>query len=309
MDYSHAEATHSQTAVVMERLELIGGHTPQFGLDEPDHRATPDEETVGNAIGDILDILHGLSERTKLEDHVEDLVSSIATSFHFMYRRTERKLDDAQMEVRRLGRENDGSEIKDSQMQQQLNLTLDLEERLEMMENLRDQTAQQVKARYGKVWHPPAGRHTSRYQNQTQTMVEAQEVLKAQDAAKLNSLIPKGTRVGFAGGKEFDGPEALKRIYHILDITKRRHPDMVLVHGGAQKGAEKIAQSWADNKGVNVIVCTPDWNKHNKAAPFLRNDEMLKLDLVGLIATPGSGITENLVDKAKKKGIPVKHIS
>ena len=309
MDYQHAEAGHSQTAVVMERLELIGGHKPEFGLDEPDHRPTPDEDTVGDAVGDILDILHSLSEKTKLEDDIENLVSSIATSFHYMYRRAERKLENTQMEVRRLDRENDGSEIKDSQMQQQVNLMVDLNERLEMLENLRDQTAEQIKARFGKVWHPPAGTHASRYTSLTHTVVEAREVLKAQTSLKLESLIPEGPRVGFAGGKEFDGKDALHRIYHILDVAKRRHPDMVLVHGGAKKGAERIAQSWADNKGVKVIVCTPDWNTHNKAAPFIRNDEMLKLDLVGLIATPGSGITENLVDKARKKGVPVKLIS
>ena len=42
--------------------------------------------------------------------------------------------------------------------------------------------------------------------------------------------------------------------------------------------------------------------------PFRRNDEMLKLELVGLIATPSSGITENLIAKAKEKGLKVKRI-
>ena len=34
----------------------------------------------------------------------------------------------------------------------------------------------------------------------------------------------------------------------------------------------------------------------------------LKLNLVGLIATPGGGITDNLVDKATKKNIKVKRL-
>ena len=45
---------------------------------------------------------------------------------------------------------------------------------------------------------------------------------------------------------------------------------------------------------------------HDK--PFRRNDEMLKLELVGLIATPGGGITENLITKDKDKGLKVKRI-
>ena len=53
------------------------------------------------------------------------------------------------------------------------------------------------------------------------------------------------------------------------------------------------------------MVCKPDWNRHGKAAPFRRNDELLNLLPKGLIAFPGSGITDNLVDKAVKLGIPV----
>ena len=53
------------------------------------------------------------------------------------------------------------------------------------------------------------------------------------------------------------------------------------------------------------MVCRPDWNAHGKAAPFRRNDELLKLMPRGVIAFPGSGITGNLVDKARQLGIPV----
>ena len=89
---------------------------------------------------------------------------------------------------------------------------------------------------------------------------------------------------------------------------KERYGDMVLVHGGGP-GAEKAASRWADHRKVKQIVCTPDWKGLGKAAPFRRNDEMLKLGLVGLIATPGTGITENLVDKAKGQNIPVKRLT
>ena len=80
---------------------------------------------------------------------------------------------------------------------------------------------------------------------------------------------------------------------------------MVLLHGGGP-GVEKIAASWADARGVDQVVCRPDWNAHGKAAPFRRNDELLNLLPKGVIAFPGSGITGNLVDKARSMlGIPV----
>ena len=44
---------------------------------------------------------------------------------------------------------------------------------------------------------------------------------------------------------------------------------------------------------------------HGRAAPFRRNDELLSLLPKGVLAFPGGGITDNLVDKAVKLGIPV----
>ena len=53
------------------------------------------------------------------------------------------------------------------------------------------------------------------------------------------------------------------------------------------------------------IVFKPDWAKHAKTAPFKRNDQMLEALPAGFVAFPGSGISANLADKARKLGIPV----
>ena len=89
-----------------------------------------------------------------------------------------------------------------------------------------------------------------------------------------------------------------------LDQAKAKYDDIILVHGGGP-GVERIAASWAEQNDVHQVVCKPDWNAHGRAAPFRRNDDLLNLLPKGVIAFPGSGITENLVDKAKKLGIPV----
>jgi hypothetical protein len=62
---------------------------------------------------------------------------------------------------------------------------------------------------------------------------------------------------------------------------------------------------WADNRKVPQIVFKPDWNRHKNAEPFKRNDALLEALPIGLIAFPGSGIAQNLADKARKMGIPV----
>ncbi len=53
------------------------------------------------------------------------------------------------------------------------------------------------------------------------------------------------------------------------------------------------------------VVFKPDWDRHRNAAPFKRNDRMLEVLPIGIITFPGSGISENLADKARRMGIPV----
>ncbi|MEC5291909.1 MULTISPECIES: DUF2493 domain-containing protein [unclassified Aurantimonas] len=102
-----------------------------------------------------------------------------------------------------------------------------------------------------------------------------------------------------------------RRIAHAqkrLDDNEGKYPDMVLMHGGSTKGAELIAARWAANRGVTAIAFKPDFVTHQRAAPFKRNDQMLELMPQGVIAAPGAGISENLVDKAKKLGIKVMRV-
>jgi YspA, cpYpsA-related SLOG family len=80
---------------------------------------------------------------------------------------------------------------------------------------------------------------------------------------------------------------------------------MVLLHCGSPKGAELIATKWATNRKAPQIAFKPDWTKHAKAAPFKRNDAMLEVLPIGVMVFPGTGIQDNLADKARKLGIPV----
>ena len=116
---------------------------------------------------------------------------------------------------------------------------------------------------------------------------------------------PFDTLVAITGGKDIANPAA---VIERLDKARAKYADIILVHGGGP-GVEKIAASWAERNGVHQIVCKPDWDRHGRAAPFRRNEELLNLLPKGVIAFPGSGITENLVDKARQLGIPVQRIA
>jgi hypothetical protein len=136
----------------------------------------------------------------------------------------------------------------------------------------------------------------------TATMIDSREFINARHRADAEALLPKGTRIAFAGGVDCNDHHV---IWAILDKVQAKHPDMVLLHGGAPRGAEKIAACWADNRKVTQIVFKPDWARHAKAAPFKRNDQLLDAMPIGVVLFPGSGVTDNLADKAKVRGIPL----
>jgi hypothetical protein len=48
---------------------------------------------------------------------------------------------------------------------------------------------------------------------------------------------------------------------------------MKIIHGAA-RGADRMADSWANAHGIEVVVC-PAWDRQGKAAGPIRNDEML----------------------------------
>ena len=68
---------------------------------------------------------------------------------------------------------------------------------------------------------------------------------------------------------------------------------------------KRAAACWADTRRVPQVAFRPDWNRHKKAAPFKRNDVMLADMPKGVIVFPGTGIQDNLADKARKLGIRV----
>jgi hypothetical protein len=115
-------------------------------------------------------------------------------------------------------------------------------------------------------------------------------------------MLPLGPKIALTGGMDFNGYQL---VWDVLDKVHAKHPDMVLIHGKSPKGAEFIAAKWADTRKVPQIGFAPDWAKHGKAAPFKRNDAMLDILPIGVIIFPGTGIQDNLADKAKRLGIKV----
>ena len=172
---------------------------------------------------------------------------------------------------------------------------------VDAFEAMRDLAAEGYRTETGDTWRPRNGSHSSQTGKLTSAAIDARDYLRARKDRETNAHLPEGTLVAFTGGKDFDDVTA---IWRSLDSIKIKYDDMVLLHGGGP-GAEKIAASWAEKNGVHQVVCKPNWGRDGKAAPFRRNDVLLNFLPKGLVAFPGSGITNNMIDKARKIGIPV----
>ena len=213
----------------------------------------------------------------------------------------ERELDDNEQAQRRAQREQDGSEIRSVELERLTAEGRTLIERRHSMELFRDQAADQFERHIGSAWRPRSGSKVS-HRALTSAVIDSRDFLAARRRAEQEALLPAGPKVAVTGGLDFND-HCL--VWDRLDRVRAKHPDMVLLHGGSPKGAELIAAKWAANRKVPQIAFKPDWTKHAKTAPFKRNDAMLDVLPIGVMVFPGTGIQDNLADKAGKLGIPV----
>ena len=290
----------SVTATICEQAQLYGA-TPERG--EFDPRDIWDEADALDAVGEAFRILStGIGPvGTQLADERESLLWGFVNTFDAQVRRLDRSVDRLSPELHDLQSAQDGTEVKSRELELVTDRAQNLGDRRDAFEKMRDLAADAYRAETGDVWRPRHGSHTSQTGKLTSAAIDARDFMRARKDRETRAHLPEGTLVAITGGKEVRDAGA---VFTRLDQTKAKYDDMVLVHGGGP-GVERIAAQWAERNGVHQVVCKPDWNAHGRAAPFRRNDELLNLLPKGVIAFPGSGITDNLIDKAVKLGIPV----
>ena len=299
-DETEFSALHTSppTDHVFTELQLYG-HRPF--QDEPDPRPLPEANVIAGAVADIFDALIVTLRDTRIEPDLEDLLWSMVNLFHRAVDRVQRELDDNEGAQKRSQKEQDGSEIRSVELERLVAEGLTLIERRNSMELFRDVAADQFECHTGSPWRPRTGSMVN-HRTLTAAMIDSRDFLAAKRRVETEPLLPAGPKIAFTGGVDFNDTQA---IWDRLDKVLAKHPDMVLLHGGSPRGAERIAACWANTRKVPQIAFKPDWARHAKAAPFKRNDQILDVLPIGVIAFPGSGISANLADKAKRLGIPV----
>jgi YspA, cpYpsA-related SLOG family len=111
-------------------------------------------------------------------------------------------------------------------------------------------------------------------------------------------------RVIVAGGRDFRDRD---RLYGRLDyhFRKFRDEELEIVHGGAKEGADKYADDYAKECGLQFKVFNADWNRFGNSAGPRRNKEMAKYAHALIAFWDGSSKgTKSMIDFAKQYKLP-----
>lgn len=65
-----------------------------------------------------------------------------------------------------------------------------------------------------------------------------------------------------------------RRLYEMLDRWQEQEGLDTIIEGCA-RGADRLAERWAQDRGVPIIHCPADWGQHGRAAGAIRNKEMV----------------------------------
>ena len=288
----------SPTAHIVDQIELYGFTPPD---NEPDSREPADHSRIAEVMGEAFDAIAATLRGTRSEPDGSDLLWGLVNACHRSAERLGRLLDDNEVAQRDSQHAQDGSEVKSVELERLLDKGQVLLDRRDALEAFRESAADSYRRITGETWTP---RHGSRVNHRalTAAMIDSRDFIAAKRRAETQVLMPAGARIAFTGGTDCNDHRA---IWGALDRVRAKHADMVLLHGAGPKGAELIAAKWADARGVAQIAFRPDWNRNKRAAPFKRNDAMLDTLPIGVVVFPGTGITDNLADKARKLGIPL----
>jgi len=109
-----------------------------------------------------------------------------------------------------------------------------------------------------------------------------------------------GLTVCVCGGRDYADRE---RVFSALDAVHSESKISYVMHGCA-KGADSLADAWANERGILVEKYPALWDEHGRAAGPIRNQLMLddgRPDLV--IAFPGGRGTADMVQRTKAAGV------
>ena len=109
-----------------------------------------------------------------------------------------------------------------------------------------------------------------------------------------------------AGSRNFNDYNLLKTSCDNL-LTQFTNIEIV---SGTARGADKLGERYAREKGYDIKQFPANWDKFGKRAGYLRNDEMAQYaDMLIAFWDGASKGTKHMIDLANKRGIKVEIVN
>jgi hypothetical protein len=298
---------HTTLAAQLAQLEL--GHLSIHR--DPGQTVTdlPDGDCIAQTLGAVWSDLFALFPETALEQDAEELAWGFVNLFHRAATKRSAQIDRATDEIRCLIASADGSEVHSSELETQIERAQAAEAAMLGLEILREAAASLYLNETGTSWRPAGGSRLNHSAAATSAVVHGRDYLRARSEARRRAAMPEGTPVVFAGGRlsfatDADAKTFASSVWDTLDKVREHVADMILVHGGDSKGADRLAASWAERRGIAQVAFGLDARLGQRAG-FRRNEQMLSLKPRCIVAFAGNGVLERLVIQAKEQRISV----
>lgn len=113
-------------------------------------------------------------------------------------------------------------------------------------------------------------------------------------------------RVLVCGSRRWSDYQAIER--RILDLAVDQRGELLIIHGGHTEGADLYAEEACEALGVHSSIVRARWKHYGLRAGPIRNRVMATLEPELVIAYRAAGKskgTDDMIDVAKKRGIPV----
>jgi hypothetical protein len=111
-------------------------------------------------------------------------------------------------------------------------------------------------------------------------------------------------KVIVAGSRDFNDYELLKRK---LDVAlANKVSEGITIISGAARGADKLGERYAAERGYDLISKPADWNTYGKRAGYIRNEEMARIaDALVAFWDGKSRGTYHMINIAKRYNLPI----
>ncbi len=91
--------------------------------------------------------------------------------------------------------------------------------------------------------------------------------------------------------------------YKFLSALLDKIPNITKVVSGGARGADSLAERWAKEHNIEVLLFIPDWDQYGKAAGFIRNKDIVNnADRIIALWDGSSKGTKSSIDYAAKAG-------